>query len=91
MHIYTYFSFELDDPEFKNFSTIFEELLESFGRGFAADFFPILRHFPSSKANGVRRIMNKFYAYVETQVNEHRKTFHEGNPNEKNICFIQPY
>ena len=72
------FSWDFDDPFFKKFVDVVEDLNDTFGLGLLADFIPIFKHIPTPSERKIRKL-NKFIKdFLLECMEEHRKTFDPG-------------
>ena len=72
------FSWDFDDPFFKKFVDVVEDLNDSLGLGLLADYIPIFKHIPTPGERRLRKI-NKFRKdFLLECMEEHRKTFDPG-------------
>ncbi|XP_069116655.1 steroid 17-alpha-hydroxylase/17,20 lyase-like [Argopecten irradians] len=82
--------YKFDDPKFKSFMDIQNDLLASFGSGFIEDIFPILlKIWPTKRLTGVLELANKLYQVLVDELVEHKQTFDEGNIRDFTDALIQ--
>ncbi|XP_060068573.1 steroid 17-alpha-hydroxylase/17,20 lyase-like [Ylistrum balloti] len=72
--------YNFDNPAFKHWLDLQNELLTTFGNGFIEDLFPILaKIWPSKRFTKAVTIAQELYQNLEKEFKEHQKSFDEGN------------
>lgn len=75
----TFFSVELDDPEFMRFMKLSKKINEMTGNGFVEDMFPIMcKIWTTDKYRTIHNMNNELISIIKRKFEEHEETFNIG-------------
>ena len=75
-------SWELEDPEFKEFVDIFDKLNTDLGNGLLADFFPVFKYIPTPGVKLLKKSMRVVLGLTEKFWKDHTQNFDPGTENQ---------
>ncbi|XP_070575250.1 steroid 17-alpha-hydroxylase/17,20 lyase-like isoform X2 [Ptychodera flava] len=67
--------YKIDDPEFREIMSAFENVLEGFGHAVQVDMFPILRHVPTKGVRECKKVVSDWLMLIQSKIDQ-RKTQH---------------
>ena len=73
------FRFDFEDKWYVDFTTEVAEVNAVTNSGFLADAIPILGYLPNPRVNRLKKLIRKWFDYLDIVMKEHRENFDPGS------------